>query len=116
MKKMDFESCNPAAQFAIQQSQNSFVIPNATPFIEFDLNVLATGHVGLTIRIFDVTQPLSFAVFNRVQPKPLSITIERRFKRRRCKRIVRSDPEELKVQNVEIVSKLNTLMIEKLPI
>ena len=63
---MDFESCNPAAQFAIQQSQNSFVIPNATPFIEFDLNVLATGHVGLTIRIFDVTQPLSFAVFNRV--------------------------------------------------
>ena len=64
---MDFESCNPAAQFAIQQSQNSFVIPNATPFIEFDLNVLATGHVGLTIRIFDVTQPSSFAVLNRVQ-------------------------------------------------
>ena len=64
---MDFESCNPAAQFAIQQSQNTFINPNATPFIEFDLNVLATGHVGLTIRIFDVTQPLSFAVFNRVQ-------------------------------------------------
>ena len=64
---MDFESCNPAAQFAIQQSQNSFVIPNATSYIEFDLNVLATGHVGLTIRIFDVTQPLSFAVFNRVR-------------------------------------------------
>ena len=52
---------------AIPQSQNSFVIPNATPFIEFDLNVLATGHVGPTIRIFDVTQPLRFAVFNRVQ-------------------------------------------------
>ena len=66
IKKMDFESCNSTAQFAILQSQNSFVIPNATPFIEFDLNVLATGHVGLTIRIFDVTQPLSFAVFNRV--------------------------------------------------
>ena len=64
---MDFESCNPAAQFAIQQSQNSFVIPNATPFIEFGLNMLATGHVGPTIRIFDVTQPLSFAVFNRVE-------------------------------------------------
>ena len=63
---MDFESCNPAAQFAIQQSQNSFVIPNATPFIEFGLNMLATGHVGLRVRIFDVTQPLSFAVFNRV--------------------------------------------------
>ena len=64
---MDFESCNSAAQFAIPQSQNSFVIPNATPFIEFGLNMLATGHVGPTIRIFDVTQPLSFAVFNRVQ-------------------------------------------------
>ena len=66
IKKMDFESCNSAAQFAIPQSQNSFVIPNATPFIEFGLNMLATGHVGPTIRIFDVTQPLSFAVFNRV--------------------------------------------------
>ena len=63
---MDFESCNSAAQFAIAQSQNSFVIPNATTFIEFALNMLATGHVGLTIKIFDVTQPLSFAVFNRV--------------------------------------------------
>ena len=63
---MDFESCNSAAQFAIPQSQNTFVIPNATPFIEFGLNMLATGHVGPTIRIFDVTQPLSFAVFNRV--------------------------------------------------
>ena len=63
---MDFESCNPAAQFAIQQSQNSFVILNATPFIEFGLNMLATGHVGPTIRIFDVTQPLSFGVFNWV--------------------------------------------------
>ena len=64
--KMDFESYNSAAQFAIPQSQNSFLIPNATPFIEFGLNMLATGHVGPTIRIFDVTQPLSFAVFNRV--------------------------------------------------
>ena len=64
---MVFESCNSAAQFAIPQSQNSFVIQNATPFIEFGLNMLATGHVGPTIRIFVVTQPLSFAVFNRVQ-------------------------------------------------
>ena len=63
---MAFESCNSAAQFAIQQSQNTFINPNATPFIEFGLNMLATGHVGPTIRIFDVTQPLSFAVFNRV--------------------------------------------------
>ena len=63
---MDFESCNSAAQFAIPQFQNSFVIPNATPLIEFGLNILDTGHVGPTIRIFDVTQPLSFVVFNRV--------------------------------------------------
>ena len=63
---MDFESCNSAAQFAIQQSQNTFINPNATPFIEFGLNMLATGHIGPTIRIFDVTQPLSFAIFNRV--------------------------------------------------
>ena len=69
IKKMDFESCNSAAQFAIQQSQNTFINPNATPFIEFGLNMLATGHVGPTIRIFDVTQPLSFAVFNRVHSK-----------------------------------------------
>ena len=66
---MDYESCNSAAQFAIPQSQNSFVIPNATPFIEFGLNMLGTGHVGPAIRIFDVTQPLSFAVFNRVHLK-----------------------------------------------
>ena len=63
---MDFESCSSAAQFAIPQSQNSFAILNATPFIEFGLNMLATGHVGPTNRIFDVTQPLSFALFNRV--------------------------------------------------
>ena len=63
---MDFESCNSAAQFEIPQSQNTFTILNVTPFIEFGLNILATGHVGPTIRIFDVTQPLSFAVFNRV--------------------------------------------------
>ena len=63
---MDIESCNSAAQFAITQSQNNFVIPNAAPFIEFGLNMLATGHVGPTIRIFVVTQPLNFQVFNRV--------------------------------------------------
>ena len=66
IKKMDFESCYSAAQFAIPQSQNSFVIPNATPLFEFGLNMLATGHVGPTVRNFDVTQPLSLAVFNRV--------------------------------------------------
>ena len=65
---MDFESCNSAAQFAIPQSQSTSVISNATPFIDFGLNMLATGHVEPTIRISDVTQPLNFAVFNRVQP------------------------------------------------
>ena len=66
---MDFESCNSAAQVVFLQSQNSFVIPNATPFVEFGLNMLAghTGHVGPTIRFFDVKQPLNFAVFHRVQ-------------------------------------------------
>ena len=63
---MDRENCKSAAQFSIPQSQNTFVIPNATPFIEFYLNMFTTGHVKLAIRIFDVTQPLSFAVFNRV--------------------------------------------------
>ena len=29
-------------------------------------HLIGTGHVELAIRIFDVTQPLSFAVFNRV--------------------------------------------------
>ena len=64
---MDFENCNSAAQFAIPQSRNTFIIPNATPFIEFGLNMLATGHVWPIIRIFDVTQPLSFAVLNKVE-------------------------------------------------
>ena len=64
---MDFESYNSSAQFLILQSQNTFIIPNATLFIEFGLNMLATGDVGPTIRIFDVTQPLSLAVSNRVR-------------------------------------------------
>ena len=63
---MVFESYNSAAQFAFPQSQNTFVIPNASPIIEFCLNMLTTGHVELAVRIFDVTQPLSFVVFNRV--------------------------------------------------
>ena len=65
---MDFESCNSAAQFAIQQSQNTFINPNATPFIEFGLNMLATGHVEPTARISDVMQ-LNFAFIDRVQWK-----------------------------------------------
>ena len=43
---MDFESCDSVAQLSIPQSQNTFVIQNATatPFIEFYLNMLTTGH------------------------------------------------------------------------
>ena len=63
---MDFENCKYAAQFAIAHSQNTSVSSNATPSIDFGLNMLATGHVEPTIRISDVTQPLNFAVFNRV--------------------------------------------------
>ena len=42
---MDFENCKCASQFPIAQPQNASVvpIPNATPFIDFGLNVLATG-------------------------------------------------------------------------
>ena len=72
---MDFESCNSAAQFAIPQSQNTFVVTNATLFIDFGLNMLATGHAELTIRISVVTQPLSFAVFNRVFCKLVYIRV-----------------------------------------
>ena len=44
---MDFENCKCAAQFPFAQPQNASVvpIPNATPFIDFGLNVLATGQV-----------------------------------------------------------------------
>ena len=44
---MNFESCKYAAQFAIPQSQNTSVTPDATPFIDFGLNMLATVEVGI---------------------------------------------------------------------
>ena len=58
---MDFENCKCAAQFPFAQPQNASVvpIPNTTPFIDFGLNVLATGY-ELTIRIYVVMQPLNF--------------------------------------------------------
>ena len=68
---MDFVSCKYPAQFEIAwKSQNMSVIPYATFFIDYGLNMTATGHVDATIRISDVTQPLNFGVFNRV-PKQL---------------------------------------------
>ena len=60
------ENCKSAAQFSIPQSQNPFVIQNATPFIHFGLIMHATGHAKLTITILDVMQPLNFSVFNSV--------------------------------------------------
>ena len=65
---MDRENCKSATEFSIPQSQNAFVIQNATPFIHFGLNMHATGHTKLTITILDVMQPLNFPVFNRVLP------------------------------------------------
>ena len=55
---MDFENFESAAQFTFLQPQNTFLVSNATPLIDSSLNTLATGHVGLTIRIFVVTQPV----------------------------------------------------------
>ena len=66
---MNFENSKSAAQFPFPQPQNTFLFSNATPLIDFSLNMLATGRVGPTIRIFVVTQPLNFPVFNRVQSR-----------------------------------------------
>ena len=63
---MDFENSKSAAQFPFPQPQNTFLVSNATPLIDFSLKMLATGRVKPTIRISVVTQPLNFPVFNRV--------------------------------------------------
>ena len=63
IKKMDFENCKYAAQFPFAYTQNTSIDPNATQFIDFGLNMLATGHVEPTIWISVVTQPLKFRVF-----------------------------------------------------
>ena len=63
---MDFENCKYTAQFPLMQPKNTSVVPNATPFIHFGLNMLAAGCVELKIRISVVTQPLNFPVLNRV--------------------------------------------------
>jgi len=67
IKKMDFENSKSAAQFPFPQHQNTFLVSNAIPLIDFSLKMLATGRVELTIRISDVTQPLNFPVFNWVR-------------------------------------------------
>ena len=60
---MDFENCKNAAQFPFMQPQNTSVVSNATPFIDFGLNMPATGCVEPTMRISIDTQPLNFPFF-----------------------------------------------------
>ena len=49
--KIDRENSKHAAQFLNLQYQNAFVIQNETPLIHFGLNMHATGHAKLTIKI-----------------------------------------------------------------
>ena len=62
---MDFEKCKCAAQFSLAQPQNAPVVPiqNTTPFIDFGLIVLATGHIELKIQISVVMQPFGSLIF-----------------------------------------------------
>ena len=57
---MGLENSKNAAQFPFMQPQNTSLVPNTTPFIDFGLIVLATGHIELTIRISVVMQPFNF--------------------------------------------------------
>ena len=57
---MDIENSKSAAQYPFPQPQNTFLVSNATPLIDFSLNMLARGRVESTIRISVVTQPLKF--------------------------------------------------------
>ena len=66
---MDFENCKNAAQFPFMQPKNTSLVPNTTPFIDFGLDLLATGRIEPTIRTSVVTRPLNFSFFNRVQPR-----------------------------------------------
>ena len=64
---MGFENGKNAAQFPFMQPQNTSLVPNTTPFIDFGLNLLATDRVERTIRISVVMRPLNFSFFNRVE-------------------------------------------------
>ena len=71
---MDFEKSKSAAQFPFPQPQNTFLVSNATPLIDFSLKMLATSRVEPTIRISSATQPLNFPVFDRVKVKEFTPT------------------------------------------
>ena len=64
---MGYENFENAAQFPFMQPKSTSLVPNATPFIDFGLNLLATGRVELTIRISVVVRPLNLSFFNRVR-------------------------------------------------
>ena len=64
--KIGFENHKNAAQFPFMQPKNTSLVPNTTPFIDFGVNLLATGCVEPTIRISVVMRPLNISFFNRV--------------------------------------------------
>ena len=66
VKRIGLENCKNAAQFPFMQPKNTSLVPNTTPFIDFGLNLLATGRVEQTIRISVVMSPVNFSFFNRV--------------------------------------------------
>ena len=74
IKKTDFENSKYAVQFPFPQPQNTFLVSNATPLIDFSLKMLATSRVEPTIRISSATQPLNFPVFDRVKVKEFTPT------------------------------------------
>ena len=59
---MDFENCKNAAQFPFMQPKKTSLVPNTTPFIDFGLNLLATGRVEQT----GCHESCELFVFNRV--------------------------------------------------
>ena len=71
-KKMGFVNCKNAAQFPFMQPKNTSLVPNTTPFIDFGLNLLATGRIEHTIRITVVMSPVDFSFFNRVHWRNVS--------------------------------------------
>ena len=58
-KKMGFVNCKNAAQFPLMQPKNTSLVSNTTPFIDFGLNLLATGYVEQTIVISVVMSPVN---------------------------------------------------------
>ena len=60
---MGFENSKNAAQFPFMQPKNTSLVPNTTPFIDFGLNLLATGRVEPTIRISVVMPFVTLWIF-----------------------------------------------------